>query len=54
MVNGVVVGDMTGPTLTLGPNTHVTNFSAYSYKDTVTVDNNRAVFFNQARVMVLP
>jgi len=53
-VNGVVVGDMTGPTLTLGSNVHLTNFSTYSYKDTVTVDNTRAVLFKQARMLVLP
>jgi len=53
-VNGVMVGDMIGPTLSLGPNVHLTNFSAYSYKDTVTVDNTRAVLFQQARLLVLP
>lgn len=54
VVNNVMVGDQTGPTLTLGTNVHMTNFSAYSYKDTTTVDNTRAVFFQQARVLVLP
>jgi len=53
-VNGVLVADLTGPTLSRGPNFHFTNFSAYSYKDTVTVDNTRAVFFRQARLLVLP
>lgn len=53
-VNNVMIGDLTGPTLTLGPNVHLTNFSTYSYKDTSVVANTRAVFFSQARLLVLP
>lgn len=53
-INGVLIGDLTGPTLTVGPNEHVFHLATYAYKELKPAPYTRATFWKTARMMVYP